>query len=122
MQLKPISRSLPSPAIRADVVRLTDRGDGAEFCAVVSKLAAHGAFEFFGDDKPDTLNGVGQAADISDELDGVILRQHAPPIQKFTLQNTADERCISDGKENVLRARIEGCGVLGVAEDFFDFF
>ena len=103
-------------------MRLADRGNGAEIRGILAEAAADGAFELLRDDEADTLDGIGHLCHVDRQLDRLVLRQHAPPIQKFTLQNTADERGISDGKENVLRARIEGCGVLGVAEDFFDFF
>ena len=69
----------------ADVVRLADRGDSSKLGGIVSKFAADGAFELFGNDEADALDGVGQTADVSNQFYGVVLRQHTPPIEELTL-------------------------------------
>ena len=102
-------------------MRLADGGDGAEIRRILAEFAAHRAFELFGDDQTDTFDGIGHFRDVYRQLDRLVLRQDAPPVQEFTLQQTADQRCLADGEEDMLAAEEECAGFVRIAEDFFRF-
>ncbi|WP_278360583.1 hypothetical protein, partial [[Ruminococcus] torques] len=105
----------------ADVVRLADRGNGAEIRGILTEAAADGAFELLRDDEADTLDGIGHLCHVDRQLDRLVLRKHAPPVEEFTLEQTADERRFADRKEDMLAAKEEGAGLVGIAEDLFRF-
>lgn len=99
-------------------MRLADGGDGAEIRRIFAEFAAHRTFELFGDDQTDTFDGIGHFRDVYRQLDRLVLRQDAPPVEKFALQQTADQRCLADVEEDMLAAEEERAGFVRIAEDF----
>ena len=115
LHILPVARDL------ADVVCLADRGNGAEIRGILAEAAADGAFELLRDDEADTLDGIGHLCHVDRQLDRLVLRKHAPPVEEFTLEQPADERRFADRKEDMLAAEEEGAGLVGIAEDLFRF-
>ena len=103
-------------------MRLADGGDGAEIRRVFAEFAADRAFELFGDNQADTLDGLGHFRNVDRQLYRLVLRQNAAPVEEFTLQKAADQRGLADGEENMLAAEEERAGFVRIAENFLRFF
>ena len=92
----------------------------AEVRRVVSEGAAHRAFDLFRDDEAHALDGIRHFADVGRDLNGIVLRQNAPPVEEFALQNAADERRVADHEEDMLCSEVDHGGIVGIVENFLD--
>lgn len=100
----------------ADVMRLADGGDGAEIRRILAEFEQHRTC-LFGEIRPHTFDESSFSRRYR-QLDRLVLRQDAPPVQEFTLQQTADQRCLADGEEDMLAAKEERAGFVRIVEDF----
>ena len=108
------------PGDGAGVVRGADGVRRAEIGHIVAEDAADGAFDLFGDDEADALDGGSQLRDVRGEDGAAVCGDNAAPVDEFALEHAADEQRVTDGEEDVLVAERERDGLVGILQNALD--
>ena len=80
---------------------------------VFSEFTADRAFHLLGDDEAHPVDGRREPRPVGADQDGVVLRHHPAPVQKFALEDAADQGHRAHLEEDVLSAQGEGVPVNG---------
>ena len=87
---------------------------------VLAEFTADGAFDLLGDDEAHPVDGRREPRPVGADENGIVIRHHPAPVQKFTLEEAADQGYRANLEEDVLSSQGEGRGVVGLAEDLFE--